>query len=185
MNILFAILVVVGLPLLIAGQADVCKNFCATYLYRDVKIVDKATRFYYQRMTWDDAQVTCGKDKGALLKIRNAMENGAVHRELKSDMWDMNSHFKINNRTMQGYVWLGGSDRGHEGAFKWYPEGEDFGFTAWSGEANGDYQQPDNFENEEHCVEISGVNQQTMYWNDAPCWEKKRFFCEYPKRSLE
>lgn len=184
MNFVFPFLLL-ALPILIGGQADVCKNFCATYLYQDVNIGKKTGRMYFQRMTWDDAQATCARDRGSLLKVHNAMENAAVHRHLKVDMWDMDSHFKIHNRTMQAYVWLGGSDRGHEGRFKWYPEAEDFGFAAWSGPENGDYQQPDNYEDEEHCVEISGVNQNTLYWNDAPCWEKKRFLCEYPKRSLE
>lgn len=95
-------------------------------------------------------------------------------------MWDIKSHSKVN-RTMQGYLWLGGSDRGHEGQFKWYPEGENFGYSAWSGVANDDFQQPDNYQGEENCVEISQVNRYAIYWNDAPCWEKKRFICEYSK----
>lgn len=171
-------------PVLIQGQAEICANFCATYLYREVKIADKRCRFYFERQTWDEAQKTCGEEKGSMLVVRNSVENSELHKILKADMWDKGSHSKINNRTMQAYVWLAGSDRGHEGSFKWYPTEEPFEYTAWSGPANGDWAQPDNYENEEHCVEISGVNAHSAYWNDAPCWEKKRFICEYPMRRV-
>lgn len=169
---------------LVLGQAEICTNYCKTFLYRDVKIAEKRCRFYFERQTWADALKTCDLDKGTLIKIRSHEENQELHKILKDDIWDKGSHEKINNRTMQGYIWLGGSDQEHEGMFKWYPEKEDFRFTAWSGPNNGDWAQPDNYENEEHCVEVASVSSKTLYWNDAPCWEKKRFICEYPLRTV-
>lgn len=66
-------------------------------------------------------------------------------------------------------VWIGGSDQQVEGVFVWIDSGNSFTFTNWH--AN----QPDNYNNDEHCVEMFA---RTGEWNGRHCSHSTPFVCE-------
>ena len=60
------------------------------------------------------------------------------------------------------FLGIGLTDLAIEGAFLWDSDLSAPTYTYW------DINQPDNFDNDEDCVVITGKH--TMKWNDIPCW---------------
>ena len=66
-------------------------------------------------------------------------------------------------RAYPGFVaWLGATDEGHEGDWRW-PNGDGLSYKNW---APG---QPDNWHNFEHCMMVFTKFQRAGQWNDVHC----------------
>jgi hypothetical protein len=66
--------------------------------------------------------------------------------------------------------WLGGSDLAEESKWIWASKLDSMSYTNWG---NG---QPDNHEDNEHCLEFRGGN--NYRWNDKTCSFKMFTFCQ-------
>ncbi|XP_058462455.1 perlucin-like [Malaya genurostris] len=75
----------------------------------------------------------------------------------------------------KGPWFIAGTDLGNEGQFVWIPTGMPVGFL--TGFLNYSSGQPDNFQGNEHCLEIGRWG--GVAWNDIPCDLKQRYICEY------
>ncbi|XP_037799591.1 macrophage mannose receptor 1-like [Penaeus monodon] len=80
------------------------------------------------------------------------------------------------------YFWLDGSDATEEG--NWVtssgqpiPRGTPF----WA--ATQDFQEPNNFNGQEHCIEINAY--EYYYFNDAPCSLESNFICQYKPQNQD
>ncbi|XP_026181790.1 type-2 ice-structuring protein-like [Mastacembelus armatus] len=104
--------------------------------FRCFKYVPKA-------MTWADAQKNCRSYKANLAYVRDAKENG-----------------KIQEMIRQGKAaWIGSTDAQKEGCWSWV-DGSTFTYANW---APG---QPDNYQGNENCLQISTEGKQ---WSDVNC----------------
>lgn len=72
--------------------------------------------------------------------------------------------------------WLAATDLGHEGSFVWTTSGLKVSYGKFSAG------QPDNYNDKEHCLEISYRVNNTPMWNDIPCGLKNPYFCEEMKQ---
>jgi hypothetical protein len=107
---------------------------------------------------WEKAQRACSSAGGTLAVVETAAENQGIAAALGA-------------RPVQvsGSVWLGLSDRAHEGSFTW-ASGAPLSHTAFrAGEPNN--------AGEEDCVEWSPGDGK---WNDLPCSSSLPSLCEAP-----
>lgn len=148
--------------------------FCSAeceHPYEEAKVGDKQIRLYLKEEDWTTAANICGKEGGCLLNIEDAEENLAIYNHLRNRIWGD----KTNTKSYT-YIWIGGNDLDHEGQFVWKPSDKNMTYTNWS---NDIWQQPDNYRDDEHCLELYVMDTTNVFWNDGPCWEKKRFICEF------
>ena len=68
-------------------------------------------------------------------------------------------------------LWIGATDRGHEGYMTWAESGHHVAVSDWF------KNQPDNYGGEEHCVEMNGAEYNNQ-WNDVPCYTKMAYICQ-------
>ena len=100
-------------------------------------------------MPFADAEAVCRALGGLPACVNTAEENAFLFEQFASDR----------------LCWLGGSDREHEGEWKW-ASGEPFSYTNWtSGE-------PNNSEGAEHCMQFglkadTGLRSFGSEWNDC------------------
>jgi hypothetical protein len=102
---------------------------------------------------WLDGRDACLDWGGDLVKIETAAEGEFLAARVAGD------------------VWIGANDRDQEGDFEW-ADGDNVNAMVldWS---EG---QPDNFQDEEHCVEIRIIDR---LWNDRPCTgDPQAYICE-------
>ena len=137
-----------------------------TILLATITIVHGTSRFIAVNLSknWTDAQQYCQSTYGT---------------SLATILSDYDNHEARYVSSKEGIssgdnLWIGLSDIDKEGTFIW----ED-----GTGEYNDFYNhfssgQPDNNEGNEHCVEIK--SSKNDYWNDAPCFLKYSFICNYP-----
>eukprot|EP00117_Sycon_ciliatum_P031173 scpid75816/ scgid24433/ Collectin-46; 46 kDa collectin len=100
------------------------------------------------RVTWFTAKSRCEARGGTLAEARNSAEHHRLYTFLSARGRQSNTNF-----------WLGGTDRHHEGRWRWLT-GEAFSYTRWfAGEPNNDYAgHPEN------CLQLARGG-----WNDLPC----------------
>ena len=103
-----------------------------------------------ESMTWEEAEAVCVALGGHLACIGSDEENTFVFDQFAGDR----------------YCWLGATDAGHEGEWRWVT-GEPFNFTAW-GSA-----EPSNSLVGEHCITTgqdawNDARAFTRQWNDMP-----------------
>jgi len=68
--------------------------------------------------------------------------------------------------------WTAGTDLGHEGNYYWDATGHAIGpFTYWHPD------EPDNADNNEHCIHMWGDGNNHL-WNDADCGSENLYICE-------
>lgn len=178
------LLVVVAISLnlnTVSGQTELCRGFCDANQYSETLILKKRVRFYFVEKNWNEAFEACQDHGGNLLKIQSTAENAAVYQFLKERAWGKGA---VHTGFSYPYVWLAGNDLDKEGTFRWKPFNENFDYTSWHGVADNYFRQPDNNKGEENCVELYKYDSHTIYWNDAPCWERKRYLCEFPNPEL-
>jgi len=100
---------------------------------------------------WVGARDACREWGGELVKIETIAEEQFLLMRMEDD------------------VWIGANDRDTEDAFEW-ADGEPVTRFNWS------MGQPDNFQGQEHCVELRVIDQQ---WNDRPCGgDPQAYLCE-------
>lgn len=144
-------------------------------------ILKKKVRFYFVEKNWKEALEACQEHGGNLLRIKSEAENNAVYKFIKERAWGTR---EVHTGFSHPYIWIAGTDQDQEGKFVWKPFNEPFEYTAWSGHENKHWIQPDNNKGEEHCVELYHYNNEKIFWNDAPCWERKRYLCEFREQEL-
>lgn len=179
--LLLCAFIVSTLLVLVESQTEVCRTFCEANQYSQTTILRKRVRFYFVEKNWKEALAACQDHGGNLLKIQSAAENAAVYRFLKERAWGKEG---VHTGFSYPYVWLAGNDLDEEGTFRWKPNNELFDYTSWHGVEDNYFRQPDNNKGEEHCVELYKYDNRNIYWNDAPCWERKRYLCEFPTPEL-
>jgi len=105
-------------------------------------------------VSWAEAKQACEAAGGALATPRGLDENKSLHDAMAA-------------RFPARKMWIGLTDEGHEGSFRWASRapGE---FTAWH---DGE---PNNF-NGEDCVELYA---DTWTWNDFDCGARLPSLCE-------
>lgn len=164
-----------------SGQTELCKSFCDANQYSQTMFLNKRIRFYFVEKNWQEAFDSCQDHGGNLLKIQSEAENQVVFKFLKERAWGRG---EVHTGFSYTYIWLAGNDLDKEGEFRWKPFNEKFEFTQWHGVSDNYFRQPDNNKGEENCVELYKYDSRTIYWNDAPCWERKRYLCEFPNPEL-
>ena len=111
--------------------------------------------YYSTEVTWYTAKQFCEEQGGHLVTISDRDENIAV--------------LNISDNKQ---VWMGGTDIGREGLWKWV-NGDPIGFTAWgNGEPNN---AEDNDEGDENYLHLWADGT----WNDACGCSKRGFVCEF------
>lgn len=111
-----------------------------------------------------------------LATINSKKENEQVFDEMKL-MGKLTIFFLLitcsTNILITGFakqnVWISATDLGEEGKFVWLSTGVPVTYS------NFMKNQPDNYQNMEHCVEINEKGE----WNDKPCNSQLYFICEY------
>lgn len=181
MQLLSVLIFLSGVFAVTFGQLELCKKFCDANQYAQTRILGKRVRFYFVEKNWQEAFEACQDSGGNLLKIQSEDENKAVYKYLRDRAWGRG---EVHTGFSYPYVWLAGNDLDEEGTFRWKPFNEKFEYTSWHGVKDNWFRQPDNNKGEENCVELYKYDVDTIYWNDAPCWERKRYFCEFPNPEL-
>ena len=158
--------------------------------------------------TWIDAAKAAAKREkygvaGALVRIDNAAENQAIYKHLIEAIPP--SEFPNTNAPDGGggaYVWLGASDRLHEGKWIWDVNGDKHGDPFWSGGKNGSpvdgryynwgtvnrvQNEPDNYHNQDAAgISLNGwpIPSRRLglpgQWNDLNIDNKLYYLIEYP-----
>ena len=122
--------------------------------------------YYDSITTWKSAKEICEKKGGHLAYINSAEENAVVANLVTGSA---------------EYIWLGGSDEGHEGSWYWI-NGDELSYHNWyTGE-------PNNGDGVEHFLQMIVVGGAKGKWNDAANDTSKvgGFICEYePQKTLE
>ncbi len=94
-----------------------------------------------QALTWDAAAANARSLGGHLLSIGSAQENAAVFEVAATVL--KNSVVPVSyDGGDAAYLWMGGSDKGHEGDWRW-EDGSAFGYNNWGHGRFG--QEPDNY----------------------------------------
>lgn len=123
-------------------------------------IGDREVRYNRVPLNWFTAYEVCRSQGMQLLTINSDEDNDQIYALAE----------KFQPRPS---FWLAGNDLGHEGDFVWATNGLKVTAARWVG--NG----PDNYNNLEHCIEITyRWNASAPVWNDVPCSTKLPFFCE-------
>ena len=105
--------------------------------------------------SWDDAKAYCESLGGTLVCVGSAEENAFVQSLIPEDSG----------------CWLGATDEGHEGDWRWV-DGSDFEYEDW------ERGQPDNYEDRQHHMVVKQGGRWDDFWPrdaSADC-----FICEWP-----
>ncbi|CAM4555546.1 unnamed protein product [Caretta caretta] len=119
--------------------------------------------FYYfsqEKKPWDEAERFCVSQDSHLTSVSSPVEQEFLSNETKGE-----SH------------WIGLTDRGTEGSWRWVDGTE---FRADASRGFWEENQPDNWHQEtggrEDCVEIRTM--ELKWWNDANCTLPSRWICK-------
>ena len=106
--------------------------------------------------TYDDARANCEAMGRKLPEPKSAEEDDEIVELAKSYNMDA--------------FWIGVDDLAEEGVFKYESDESPVTYTDWQPGM------PDNYDNNEHCVEISGLL--NYRWNDQDCSAVLPSVCE-------
>ncbi|KAL5004002.1 hypothetical protein ScPMuIL_017458 [Solemya velum] len=110
------------------------------------------------RFTWLEAQETCRIFGGYLAEIKDSSEYSQIKK------WLAQVTIPFSD------LWIGGSDLLIEGQWVYPGSTASLNYTKWAGK------QPDNYQNNEHCLELNrGVD---FDYNDKSCSSKVNPLCE-------
>jgi len=115
---------------------------------------------------WHEAFMICLRNNSRLASVESAEELEAIRHLIR-----------LTGRRL-GQFWTSGSDYGYEGHYVWASTG------TWLPSSSDmwlqDPHQPDNWQNNEHCVEVwERFTHQGYGLNDRPCQDKIYYICEY------
>lgn len=127
----------------------------------------------YQEANWWQAREDCEKRGMKLLTPTFKQDNDELKDFLNNRIWERGPI--LDN--IYWYLWTSGNDLGVEGQWRWNTTGDPFNYTTWlAGEPNG--------ETVENCMELRMVTYNSILWNDANCYYKKRYICENDDNGL-
>ena len=136
-------------------------------------------KYYDIKRTWDDAEAICKGDPNSDWKGGHLV---SIHSE-KEDKYMRTLWAKYTNAGNDfGLLWIGLSDKNHEGFFQW-TDSTRTNYYAWrAGEPNS------SEGNNEDCVNMylhktddtTGHKGLDYRWNDNPCGDKLPFVCRKP-----
>ena len=69
-------------------------------------------------------------------------------------------------------MWIGINDKANEGVFRYESSGQTLTYSNWNPN------EPNNWENREHCGELYVGHSTAGKWNDGDCSQKIAFACE-------
>ena len=110
--------------------------------------------------SWHKSKLHCKSKNGHLAAVTNL----EIHNFLMK---------KVDEDDRRTWFWIGGSDKGEEGNWKW-TDGSVWNFTNW---ADQPYKQP-NSANED-CLQIHNRYFARNGWNDQNCNHQYRFICSW------
>jgi hypothetical protein len=122
---------------------------------RTMKLDGIEVCYHEQPLGWQAARVACTSAGGALLTLPTR----ARQQALLDAVWP---------HTRSARVWIGYTDKGHEGDWR-KTTGAAASFALWR---DGE---PNNFGNGEDCAEWSALDGR---WNDLPCGDRMPSLCE-------
>lgn len=102
------------------------------------------------------AYETCRSKDMQLLTLKDDLETTLMFTKLK----------EANTK----HTWIGATDLGHPGEWRWSLSGEKLTYISWAPE------QPNNLDNDQHCMALS--IQFSPGWCDYWCSRKINYFCE-------
>jgi len=119
------------------------------------------TRYFYietkVKQNWFKAKNSCREMGGYLAAIKNKEELDELDQKL----------------IKPEHYWLGINDRDNEGVYVSDASGKKATFLRWQ------EKQPDNFRNNEDCINISSIAYLRRSMNDLPCEEEHYFICQF------
>uniref|UniRef100_A0AAY5ECJ7 C-type lectin domain-containing protein n=1 Tax=Electrophorus electricus TaxID=8005 RepID=A0AAY5ECJ7_ELEEL len=129
---------------------------------------------------WDCGQIYTGKGVSSeVVKTWQAAEDFCVsqngHLVISIHSADEEIFMADYLRDIAHHVWIGLSDRLHEGKFAWTDGTSPVLFTNWA------EKEPNNNDGQ-HCVSMTHNHLVTGLWNDENCGEKRGWVC-YTKKS--
>jgi hypothetical protein len=118
-------------------------------------------QLYNTPLTWHESKTACEQVGAHLATITSKLENDFVYN---------------NVAVKNANIWLGGTDEGTEGTWRWIT-GETWSYTDWS---SSPYRQPDN---------VGGTQNYLAYYDEAlvgtwddqhpSIWRNRYFICEW------
>jgi hypothetical protein len=115
-----------AITLLLQGCDD-HGNYAFTYNGKRYEIVK-------DRKTWPDAAMYAVKKGAHLVEIDNAAEQQAVYKAIINEGGVPVNYAEVKDGGDIAYVWIGATDRGHEGKWEWDGENNGNGKNFWNGE---------------------------------------------------
>ncbi|RUS86038.1 hypothetical protein EGW08_006192, partial [Elysia chlorotica] len=110
-----------------------------------------------EKKTWTDAQASCRKRDGDLVTHTDGPKLKAIKNMLGDDQFN---------------VWIGLSDTDTEDVFLWSDTGEQFTPPNW------DINEPDNFDENQHCVIAKYNDAKEVVFADEACETSYGYICE-------
>lgn len=164
-----------------------------------------------QKMSWKDAAAYAVQNNGYLVQIDSKEEQDAIYEAIINSGIPTNYQIVFDGGGVS-YIWIGATDYRQEG--KWIWDGDDDGnginfwngeglagsgngskvgdsFVNWGGASKGSYNEPDNFNGNQHCaaIALSGwpANISSLgiagEWNDINMNNQLYFIVEYDNSS--
>jgi hypothetical protein len=141
------------------ADEDACPPRCVGWTRKG-----RAYAFCEDAVTWVQAEILCRAFGMELAPIDDAEE----------DQWVIAT---TKNQLPGNDIWIGGSDREEEGVWRWtdgkvfWEAGKTLTYANWGNN------QPDNHEQEEHCLHVWASETGVTAWNDYPCSRELAYLC--------
>ncbi|KAK8749736.1 hypothetical protein OTU49_015510 [Cherax quadricarinatus] len=124
--------------------------------YPYTQVVNECFYAHQKKLTWAQARRVCQGMGGHLTEPHHSYALQAYLSETYGP----------------GYFWVGGTDEGTEGSWRWVESGRPVDPTDWL------FLRPDNRAGDEHCLEVVMSDYPGLY-NDETCTVAQRFICQY------
>jgi len=163
-SILMVLIMVLSIFTVIPFSVSAASTNLADLTPKETYVLKNSRKFelYVAKTTWLEAKVECERRGGYLAVINNVLVDNVI-RQLTNGL--------------SNSVWVGGTDEGSEGNWRWI-NGEPFNYTNWySGEPNNSASDggPENY------LQFFVSGSERGKWNDAANYSEKvsGFICEY------
>ncbi|XP_002735929.1 lectin BRA-3-like [Saccoglossus kowalevskii] len=126
-------------------------------------------KIFKTKMSWGDAQTTCGEDGGTLADVFDKQTDKMLRQAIKNN----------NLEDGLGGFWIALNDIDQEGDYVW-SNGEplqECSYTNWAARQPNNKKksgQPDG----QDCTQLWAKSK--LHWDDTYCTQKKGFICQYP-----
>lgn len=113
-------------PMLIAFQYCTAANYKFTYNGKKYEIIK-------EKKTWTDAAMFANSKNGHLVEIDDQAEQVAIYDAIQKSGISP-TYTQAKDAGSVAYIWIGATDRGHEGNWIWDGTNKGSGKTFWTGE---------------------------------------------------